>query len=75
MPMTRKDYVVIAEILNNFKNEIEMLTFEDLIDEFSEMFSKDNPNFKFDKFYAACTKTEAQELELMQSGTRYNKNL
>jgi hypothetical protein len=75
MPMTRKDYVVIAEILNSFKDDIPMLTFEDLIDEFSDMFSADNPNFKFDKFYAACTKTEEQELELMQSGTRYNKNL
>jgi hypothetical protein len=75
MPMTRRDYVVIAEILNLFKDEIDTNTFEDLIDEFSDMFSADNPNFKFDKFYAACTKTEAQELELMQSGTRYNKNL
>lgn len=73
--MTRKDYVAVAEILNAFKDEIETLTFEDLIDEFSNMFQTDNPNFKFDKFYAACTKTEQQELELMQSGTRYNKNL
>jgi hypothetical protein len=39
------------------------------------MFAADNESFKFDKFYAACTKTELQELELMQSGTRYNKNL
>ena len=73
--MTRKDYVVIAEVLNLFKDEIDMVTFEDLIDEFSNMLAADNPNFKFDKFYAACTKTELQELELMQSGTRYNKNL
>lgn len=75
MPMTRKDYVVIADVLNLFKDEITTLTFEDLIDEFSNMLSADNPNFKFDKFYAACTKTEAQELELMQSGTRYNVNI
>ena len=44
-------------------------------DEFGDMFAADNESFKFDKFYAACTKTELQELELMQSGTRYNKNL
>lgn len=54
MPMTRKDYVVIAEILNNFKEEIPSITFEDLVDEFSDMFNADNPNFKYDKFREAC---------------------
>ena len=73
--MTRKDYVAVAEILNSFKDLIDKFAFEDLVDEFSDMFSADNSNFKVDKFYAACTKTELQELELMQSGTRYNKNL
>ena len=73
--MTRKDYVSVASILNSFKDEIDELTFEDIIDEFGDMFAADNESFKFDKFYAACTKTELQELELMQSGTRYNKNL
>jgi hypothetical protein len=73
--MTRKDYVSVASILNSFKSEIDELTFEDMIDEFGDMFAAENESFKFDKFYAACTKTELQELELMQSGTRYNKNI
>jgi hypothetical protein len=73
--MTRKDYVATAEILNSFQDSIDKLTFEDLIDEFADMFSSDNKRFQFDKFYSACTKTELQELELMQSGTRYNVNI
>jgi len=73
--MTRKDYVATAQILNSFQNSIDRLTFEDLVDEFSNMFSADNERFQFDKFYAACSKTELQELELMQSGTRYNPNI
>ena len=73
--MTRKDYVSVAQILNSFQDSIDKLTFEDLIDEFADMFAADNERFQFDKFYAACSKTELQELELMQSGTRYNKNL
>jgi hypothetical protein len=75
MPMTRKDYVVIAEVLNPYKDLVDEFTFQDLVDDFADMFTADNPNFKYEKFYAACTKTELQELELMQSGTRYNKNL
>jgi hypothetical protein len=73
--MTRKDYVSVAQILNSFQDSIDTLTFEDLIDEFADMFTADNERFQFDKFYAACTKTELQELELMQSGPRYNKNI
>lgn len=53
--MTRKDYVAVAEILSSFKNLIaDQFTFEDLVDEFADMFSADNPNFKYDKFREAC---------------------
>lgn len=53
--MTRKDYVAVAEILNSFQGLIEdPFTFEDLVNEFGDFFSADNPNFKFDKFREAC---------------------
>ena len=43
--MTRKDYVETAKILNQFVTEIDSKTFQDLIFEFSEWFSADNPRF------------------------------
>ena len=53
--MTRKDYVAVAEILNSFQDLIaDQFTFEDLVDEFADMFAADNPNFKYDKFREAC---------------------
>lgn len=53
--MTRKDYVAVAEILSDFKSGINnQIVFEDLVDEFADLFSADNPNFKYDKFREAC---------------------
>lgn len=53
--MTRKDYVAVAEILSDFKSGIDnQVVFEDLVDEFADFFSADNPNFKLDKFREAC---------------------
>jgi hypothetical protein len=55
--MTRKDYVAVAEILSSFKDLIgDEFTYQDLVDEFGDFFSADNPNFKFDKFREACEK-------------------
>lgn len=55
--MTRKDYVIVAEILSSYKDLIgDEFTFEDLVEDFSEMFSADNPNFKFEIFREACLK-------------------
>ena len=54
--MTRKDYIETANILNKFANEIESKTFQDLIFEFSEWFSSDNPRFDENKFWDACVK-------------------
>lgn len=55
MPMTRKDYVAVAEILSDFRDGIaNQIVFEDLVDEFGDFFAADNPNFKLDKFREAC---------------------
>ena len=55
--MTRKDYVATAEILNGFKDLIgDQLLFEDLVDEFSLMFERDNERFDHVKFFNACHK-------------------
>ena len=55
--MTRKDYVETAKILNQFSNTIDSHVFQDLVFEFSEWFSADNPRFDEDKFWDACTKS------------------
>ncbi len=55
--MTRKDYVKTAEILSAYKDLIaDSFTFEDLVDDFSVMFSEDNERFDSDKFREACMK-------------------
>ena len=57
--MTRKDYVETAKILNQFANEMDSKTFKDLVFEFIEWFSADNPRFDEDKFWDACVKEPA----------------
>jgi hypothetical protein len=52
--MTRKDYVATAEILKNYALELGQGAFEDLVDEFAEMFEADNKNFKLKTFREAC---------------------
>jgi hypothetical protein len=54
--MTRKDYVETAKILNQFADSIDSHVFQDLIFEFSEWFTADNPRFDESKFYDACVK-------------------
>jgi hypothetical protein len=56
--MTRKDYIATAKILNQFKDEINKTTFEDLVYEFSEFFYADNSRFDGVKFENACLKDE-----------------
>ena len=57
--MTRKDYVAVAEILSEFQDLInDQFTFEDLVNEFADFFSADNPNFKMEKFTHACGLTK-----------------
>ena len=52
--MTRKDYIQTANILKGFIDEIPQITYEDLVNEFSQWFSSDNPNFDFTRFEKAC---------------------
>ena len=62
--MTRKDYVSTAEILNVFaKDQMSDADFEDLVLEFSDMFTADNPRFSTVKFQEACYTNLESELE------------
>jgi hypothetical protein len=54
--MTRKDYVETAKILNQFTDSIDSHSFQDLVFEFSEWFSADNPRFDENRFWDACVK-------------------
>ncbi len=52
--MTRKDYVETANILSGYKNLIEdEIIFEDLVNDFADMFAKDNERFNRDRFESA----------------------
>jgi hypothetical protein len=53
--MTRKDYVNTATILAGYKLAmIDGFWYEDLVNDFADMFSADNPNFNLQKFREAC---------------------
>jgi Ca2+-binding EF-hand superfamily protein len=54
--MTRKDYVSTAEILKNYALELGQGAFEDLVNDFAEMFEADNERFDSQKFFEACNK-------------------
>jgi hypothetical protein len=54
--MTRKDYVATAEILNSYASEIKVEVFEDLVNDFSEMFFADNDRFDSERFWEECMK-------------------
>jgi len=61
--MTRKDYVSTAEILNVFaKDKMSEADYEDLVLEFSDMFTADNPRFSTIKFQEACYENLDEEL-------------
>jgi hypothetical protein len=51
--MTRKDYIKTAEILFMFQHALKPEAFKMLVDEFSEMFENDNPNFNREIFEKA----------------------
>ena len=53
---SRKTFIAVAEILNQFVNDIDEVTFEDLVDEFGDLFSADNPNFDIERFRTECVK-------------------
>ena len=55
--MTRKDYIGISTILNQYaKPHMDEIDFQDLVDEFGEFFFADNKNFSPNQFEVACFK-------------------
>ncbi len=52
--MSRKDYISVSDILNENKNRIPSDVFSDLVEDFSDFFFKDNPNFSPNRFELAC---------------------
>lgn len=52
--MSRKDYINVSDILNENKNRIEPDVFQDLVEDFSDFFFKDNLNFSPNRFEMAC---------------------
>lgn len=56
--MTRKDYILVAEILSNNKKFLPEVSLENLIFDFSEMFLKDNSRFDSERFADAVMDSE-----------------
>jgi hypothetical protein len=52
--MSRKDYVSVADILAENRNSMDRETFENLVEDFSDFFFSDNPNFSPTRFELAC---------------------
>jgi hypothetical protein len=51
--MTRKDYVATAEILNYVSDKTHPAVFSKMVNDFAEMFAKDNDRFDVVKFHEA----------------------
>ena len=51
--MTRKDYVSTAEILFYASNKMHPALFSKMVNDFAEMFAKDNPRFDVKRFHEA----------------------
>jgi hypothetical protein len=52
--MTRKDYVVIAEVIKNLDEVIDSYALEVLADNMAEALESDNPRFDRARFLVAC---------------------
>ena len=52
--MTRKDYVLTAEILKSNRKFMHPANFTKLIQEFGKVFADDNSRFDFERFEKAC---------------------
>ena len=54
--LTRKDYNVIADILESYNGTsgIDNLTFLDMVEDFADFFASDNPNFDYAIFREKC---------------------
>ena len=51
--MTRKDYVATAEILKYASNKTHPALFSKIVNDFAEMFAKDNERFDVKRFHVA----------------------
>ena len=51
--MTRKDYVATAEILKYASDKAHPALFSKMVNDFAEIFAKDNPRFEVVRFHEA----------------------
>jgi len=51
--MTRKDYVATAEIIKSYNLQLPEVVLEKIVNDFCEMFVKDNPRFDANRFRVA----------------------
>jgi hypothetical protein len=51
--MSRKEYISTAQILNYASNKTHPAVFSKMVNDFAEMFAKDNPRFDVNKFHEA----------------------
>ena len=51
--MTRKDYIETAKILNYVSDKTHPAVFSKMVNDFAEMFAKDNPRFDVKRFHEA----------------------
>ena len=52
--MTRKDYVMIADVIKNLDECIDSYGLDVLVENMSDALAKDNPRFDRARFLAAC---------------------
>lgn len=52
--MTRKDYINTAKILKDYSSAMDADWFEDLVNDFADMFSVDNERFDRERFALFC---------------------
>jgi hypothetical protein len=52
--MTRKDYINTARILKDYSSAMPADWFEDLVNDFADMFSVDNERFSRERFTLFC---------------------
>lgn len=55
--MTRKDYIATAAILNYASNKTHPAVFSKMVNDFAEMFAKDNERFDVVRFHEASNFT------------------
>jgi hypothetical protein len=53
---SRKTFIAVSNLLNEYVDLIDEFTFEDLVADFGDLFFQDNPNFDFKKFRSECNK-------------------